>query len=117
MCIVRTAQSARLVTLLLLALGTVLACTPGTAPERPNVALFVLDAARADHLGCYGYARDTTPHIDAFARRAIRYTAAFSEGSYTFASVAALLTGMPPARTGLLMPSPVEARHELLAGR
>jgi arylsulfatase A-like enzyme len=73
-----------------------------STPTQPNVVVFMLDAARADHIGCYGYARPTTPHIDAFARTATRYTRAVSEGSFTFASTSALFTGMPPDRTGLL---------------
>jgi membrane-anchored protein YejM (alkaline phosphatase superfamily) len=68
----------------------------------PNVVLFVLDAARADHFGVYGYPRDTTPHIDAFAEDATRFTGAIADGSFTFASMSALFTGLPPDRTGLL---------------
>jgi arylsulfatase A-like enzyme len=32
-----------------------------------NVLLITVDCLRADHLGCYGYARPTSPSIDAFA--------------------------------------------------
>ncbi|MCJ7752677.1 MAG: hypothetical protein MUQ65_16590, partial [Armatimonadetes bacterium] len=32
----------------------------------PDVFVYVIDALRADHLGCYGYLRGTTPNIDAF---------------------------------------------------
>jgi len=91
---------------LILACGAV-ACggadAPGTAaPARPNVLVFLVDAARADHFGAYGYARDTTPHADAFAATATRFTRAVSDGSFTFASVSALFTGLAPERTGLL---------------
>ena len=40
-----------------------------TGPAR-NVVLVSLDTLRADHLGLYGYARDTSPELDAFAREA-----------------------------------------------
>jgi arylsulfatase len=94
----------------------VLACCAGCAADRsqPDLVLFVLDAARADHFGCYGYSRDTTPHIDAFAARATRHTGAISEGSFTFASMAALFAGAPPHETGLLAPRPIGAEVELL---
>jgi glucan phosphoethanolaminetransferase (alkaline phosphatase superfamily) len=38
------------------------------AAHRRNVVLIVVDALRADHMGVYGYARDTTPHLSALAR-------------------------------------------------
>ena len=38
----------------------------------PNVVLITIDCLRPDHLGCYGYARDTSPHIDALAEILIR---------------------------------------------
>ena len=34
-----------------------------------NVLLITIDTLRADHLGAYGYARPTSPHIDALAQR------------------------------------------------
>src|SRR5690242_2041111 len=33
-----------------------------------------IDSTRADHLGCYGYGRPTTPHIDAVAAQGVRFT-------------------------------------------
>jgi hypothetical protein len=32
-----------------------------------------MDTVRSDHLGCYGYERNTSPRIDAFANSASRY--------------------------------------------
>ena len=67
----------------------------------PNVVLVVLDAARADHFGAYGYTRPTTPHADAFAATAVRYARVMSEASYTFLSTSSLFAGASPAATGL----------------
>ena len=83
--------------------------------RRPNVLVFVLDAARADHFGVYGYERDTTPNIDAFAASAIRFDQAIAEASFTFASISALFTGLPPHRTGLLRARRLGEEFELLA--
>jgi arylsulfatase len=94
-----------------------LACCLGCGAQdrsRLDLVIFVLDAARADHFGSYGYPRDTTPHIDAFAAEATRYTSAISESAFTFASMAALFTGAPPHETGLLAPRPIAAEVELL---
>jgi arylsulfatase A-like enzyme len=66
------------------------------AAPRPNVVLITLDTTRADHLGCYGYARDTTPHLDRFAATAVRFANAASTINTTLASHAAMLTGLEP---------------------
>jgi len=67
----------------------------------PNVVVVVLDAARADHFGSYGYGRPTTPRADAFAETAVRYARVMSEASYTFLSTSSLFAGANPAATGL----------------
>jgi glucan phosphoethanolaminetransferase (alkaline phosphatase superfamily) len=36
---------------------------PASQAERKNLIVIVVDALRPDHLGVYGYARDTTPHL------------------------------------------------------
>ena len=92
---------------IVLALSCLIGCNSGgdsadPPPAQLNVVLFVLDAARADHFGVYGYERATTPHIDAFAAGATRFTHAIAEGSFTFASMSSLFSGLPPDRTGLL---------------
>jgi glucan phosphoethanolaminetransferase (alkaline phosphatase superfamily) len=43
------------------------ACTQQPNRTPSNVVLVLVDALRADHLGCYGYARPTSPHLDALA--------------------------------------------------
>jgi arylsulfatase len=62
-----------------------------------NVVLITLDTTRADHLGCYGYSRNTTPHIDRFSRDAILFSNAFSVIPLTTPSHASILTGLHPA--------------------
>lgn len=43
-----------------------------------NIIWIVIDSLRADHLGCYGYARCTSPHIDRFAQGCVRFTQCIS---------------------------------------
>ena len=35
--------------------------------SRPDIVLLVLDTHRVDRLSCYGYPRETSPYLDAFA--------------------------------------------------
>jgi arylsulfatase A-like enzyme len=74
---------------------------PAREGPRPDVVLIVIDTLRADHLGSYGYTRNTSPHIDSLAADATRYTRAFSHAPWTTPSVAALLTSMYPSSLGI----------------
>jgi arylsulfatase A-like enzyme len=68
----------------------------GAAPEPQGlqgVILVLLDTVRADRLGCYGYGRNTSPHIDALAGEGVRFSQAISPSPWTLPSVASLLAG------------------------
>ena len=43
--------------------------TTTAAAGAPNIILLSIDTLRPDHLGCYGYERDTSPRIDRLRRR------------------------------------------------
>jgi arylsulfatase len=62
--------------------------------------LITLDTTRVDHLSCYGYERETTPNLDAFAARAVRFDRAWSTSSWTLPAHASLFTGKYPSRHG-----------------
>lgn len=66
------------------------------APPPASVILVSLDTLRSDHLGCYGYARPTSPRIDAFAKSATLYTRAMASSSWTLPSHASMFTGQAP---------------------
>ena len=68
--------------------------------NRPNIIILLLDCVRADHLGCYGYHRDTTPHIDALAAQGTKFNKAISQAPWTLPSVVSLLSGCYPHRHG-----------------
>jgi arylsulfatase A-like enzyme len=84
-------------------LGGVAGCQGGrpAPPRRPNVVIYLIDALRRDHVGAYGYARGTSPSIDAFAREAVLYVDAYSTTAWTKPAVASLLTGLNPPRHGV----------------
>lgn len=64
--------------------------------EKPNVILITVDALRADHLGIYGYDRNTTPRIDRFAQRNTVFTDAISPSASTLPSIAGVFTSRYP---------------------
>ncbi len=64
--------------------------------ERPNVLLVSIDSLRADHLGSYGYERDTSPTIDRLAREGVLFENAISPASWTVPAHMTLLTALPP---------------------
>ncbi|MHC4984809.1 MAG: sulfatase-like hydrolase/transferase, partial [Planctomycetota bacterium] len=84
---------------------------PASRARRPNVLLIVLDTVRADHLSCYGYPRPTTPHIDAFAETARRFTQAVSPAPWTLPSHASFFTGLPTTAHGATMANQMLAPH------
>ncbi len=62
------------------------------AEPRPNVVLVVVDDLRADHLGCYGYGRDTSPFLDSLASGGALFQEAHSQATATLPSHRGLLT-------------------------
>ncbi len=64
--------------------------------SRPNVLLLVCDTLRADHLGCYGYTRPTSPNIDEFASGALLFENALSSSPWTRPSMGSLFTSLYP---------------------
>jgi len=68
---------------------------PARPKERPpDVFIYVIDALRADHLGCYGYHRPTSPVMDAFAAEAAFYEDGHAATTWTRPSVATMLSGL-----------------------
>lgn len=58
-----------------------------------NVVLIALDSQRADHLGCYGYPKRTTPFIDSIARRGVLFERCYAPNIPTHPSFTTMLTG------------------------
>jgi len=71
-------------------------------PESPrHILLITLDALRADHLGCYGYPRPTSPSIDRLAGGGTLYSAAQVPRGQTWPALSSLLTGRYPLQHGV----------------
>lgn len=61
-----------------------------------------LDTLRADHLGCYGYSRDTSPNIDRIAAEGVRFGNYYCSDAPCLPSRAALMTGRFGMHTGIV---------------
>ncbi len=61
-----------------------------------------LDTLRPDHLGCYGYHRNTSPNIDAIAAQGVRFDGYHCSDAPCLPSRAALMTGRFGIHTGVV---------------
>jgi len=68
-----------------------------------NLILISIDTLRADHLGCYGYDRPTSPAIDAMAEAGVVFDDASATSPWTLPSHGSLLTGLYPRRHGAFL--------------
>jgi len=96
-------------------------CAKGELSDRPSIVLVTLDTLRADHLGCYGYPRETSPFLDRMAATGARFTNAVAACSHTGPAHASIFTGLSPmrhglVRNGLAIPDELDALAELLDG-
>lgn len=61
-----------------------------------NVILIAIDDLRPDHLGCYGYYRNTSPNIDRFADESIVFKQTISQAPYSAPSYMSIFTSLYP---------------------
>ena len=71
-------------------------CSERTSGTGDSVVLVMVDTLRADHLGCYGYERDTSPHLDNLASAGVLFENFYSVAPWTNPSIASLFTGRYP---------------------
>lgn len=67
-----------------------------------NVILISFDALRADHLGIYGYGKNTSPNIDKFAKTSYVFRDSLSQCGSTSCSLPSLFTSKFPAKDNIL---------------
>ena len=75
---------------------------PAGHPSKPDVILLSIDTLRADHLGAWGYARDTSPFLDQLAREGTQFRNAWSVSPWTLPSHTTMLSGQFPTRHGAI---------------
>ncbi|HOZ46043.1 MAG TPA: sulfatase [Candidatus Hydrogenedentes bacterium] len=84
----------------------------------PNVVFLSVDTLRADHLGCYGYDKPTSPNIDRLADESLVFEDCVCEVPLTAPSFGSMLTSLYPrmtgtTRNGLRMPGYVRTVAEI----
>jgi arylsulfatase A-like enzyme len=76
---------------------------PEVSQDSPNVVLLIIDALRADKLGCYGFPEEMkiSPEIDAMAQEGVRFEHVYSQCSWTRPSIGSMLTSLYPRTIGI----------------
>jgi len=80
--------------------------------SRPNIVMISIDTLRSDHLGSYGYDRDTSPRIDRLATEGALFENMISSTSWTLPAHCALFTGLSDSVHGC-----VSLNHRLHVSR
>jgi choline-sulfatase len=78
------------------------AAKPPSAPDAPQgVILIVCDTLRRDHLGLYGYERDTAPVLGRMAKEGALIRDCVTQASWTKVSMTSILTSLYPSTHGV----------------
>ena len=100
----------------LLLLAGVYFWLPKTMYKRPRgIILISLDTLRADHLGIYGYYRNTSPFIDIFAKESIVFENAVVQSATTLPSHMSIMTSLYPHSHGLTKNISLASENHTLA--
>lgn len=100
----------------------------GSGPARvsidphPNVVVVIIDTLRADAVGAYGQAQNSSPEIDRLAEGGVRFAEAVGQSSWTRPSFASFLTSQYPRASGITqerlhaLPEAFETMAEVFSG-
>ena len=67
-----------------------------------NILLIIADALRRDHMGCYGYEKNTTPVIDGLVREGVRFEDCASVSSHTVPPTLSIVSGEDTISHGIM---------------
>ena len=67
-----------------------------------RVLMFDIDTLRADHMGCYGYGRNTTPVMDEIAKDGVRFEDFYCPNAPCLPSRASMVTGLYGVHSGIV---------------
>jgi arylsulfatase A-like enzyme len=80
--------------------------------EHPNVVIIIIDALRPDQLGAYGFDAPTSPELDTYARKGVRFARVIAQSTWTRPSIGSMLTSLHPRTLGIY-----KEKDEVLASR
>lgn len=60
--------------------------------NKPNVLFVLIDNVQPNHLGCYGYFRDTSPNLDALAKEGVIFKQMITNATWTRPAMSVMLT-------------------------
>ncbi len=75
---------------------------PNTGRGKPNILMVTFDALSAEDMSLYGASRNTTPHMEAFARCGTVFDNFYSTGTFTTPGISAIVTGRYPSTTRMI---------------
>ena len=70
--------------------------------DKMRVIMIDIDTLRADHMGCYGYSRNTTPVIDSIAREGVRFDDYYCPNAPCLPSRASMISGQYGIHNGIV---------------
>jgi len=91
----------------------------GKSEITKNVIIILVDCLRADHLGCYGYRRKTSPFLDCISQSGITFENCIAPSSWTIPTVVSLFTGVYPQQhrvneVGTIIPQSLTTLQEIM---
>ena len=100
-------------------LGLLLATCGGPGePPPPSILMVSIDTLRPDHLGLYGYGRDTSPYLDRLAEESLVFDRAYTTAAWTLVAHMSMMTGLEPEEHGVTQPKrAVSPQVPMLADR
>jgi arylsulfatase A-like enzyme len=100
---------------LIMAIVFLLPACSGTK-AKPDILLVTIDTLRRDHVGVYGYPRQTTPFIDELAKKGVMFKNVITPIPVTDGSHASILTSLHPLTHNVIINGSVlSGRVETLA--
>jgi arylsulfatase A-like enzyme len=81
------------------------------------VIIYLVDTLRADRLGVYGYARPTSPQLEALAAESVVFDQAYAPAAWTLPSVTSLITSTFSCEHGMVLKKKLSPSLRTLAER